>query len=396
MYPDGDGLYLRIKGGRKSWTFRYEIFGKRREMGLGAATDVKLSEAREQRLAFRRLLARNLDPLEERRLEEERRQAAALAAKVQGVTFGEFAESVADAIAPKADDDRGAWLRQMKTHVGELAQMSPANITTDDVLKAVKPYWKSRPEAGRRMRMRIEKVLDAARAKGLIASPWENPARLKGHLEHLLPDQEHEVQNRLSMAYDDIPDFMVTLRALERPAAPLVEFIILTCVRNGEARGATWKEIDWDDKVWVIPKDRMKMKRDHIVPLTDRAIAILESVKPADPKPDDWIFWSTGSRDGMFSENACQKLLEAMDLKGKATTHGFRATFKTWATETTTFNRDVIEMCLAHKVMKGAEGDYWRGDALEKRLEVMKAWETYLAEPKAKDNVVRPKFRRRA
>lgn len=400
LYADGDGLYLRVRNGRKTWQFRYELNGRSREMGFGAVDDVGLAEARELRRAMRKLLAAGKDPLEERRLEEERRMAEALARKALEVTFAQFARDHEDTLAPKSAKLRKAWLKQMTEHVGaEFAGKVLQDITMDDVLKVLKrphvkggsdagpqPYWLCCPEGAERMRMRIEHILTAANAKGVIpdvidGKAWKNPAVYKGRLEHFLADQGHEVQNHASMDWRDVGAFMQELRALDRPAAKLVEFVILTCVRNGEARQATWGQIDWEHKVWILPKEVMKMKREHLIPLAPRAVEILESLRPENPKPGDLIFWTGASKTGRFSENACQDLINDMGLKGEATTHGFRATFKTWAWEQTRHDRDMVEMCLSHAVAEGAEGDYWRGDALLKRLAIYKDWEAHLAEP---------------
>jgi integrase len=389
-----------VRDGRKSWLFRYKRGGKLREMGLGAYDDVKLGDARELRAAMRKILAQGKDPLEERRLEEERRQAAALAAKATSVSFGEFAESVADALAPRAPKVRKAWLSMMTQKVGALAQMAPAEIQVEHVLAALKPYWQSRPETGRRMRMRIERILDAACARQLIPEvvngrAWKNPARLKGHLDLLLARHDGAVQHHLAMPYDEVPQFMAQLATEARPAAPLLRFIILTAARNGEARGATWAEVDFEAKLWTVPAERMKMRRPHRVPLTDAALAVLESMKPADgsePDPEAPIFPCKLARNGRFSENACGDLMADMGWKGRATPHGFRSAFRDWAGDRTSFPRDVIETCLAHLVGDATERAYRRGDALEKRSEVMEAWAKYVSNPPPKSNVVRPRF----
>jgi integrase len=376
-YGDGGGLWLRADAeGGKKWVFIFQWRGRRAEMGLGPIRDVDLKEARALREDARRLVRAGQNPIGVRK--QDRAKAAE-----PNATFGEWAEEIAPAIGPSAEKARKAWVSMMQEKVGALAQMSPAAITTEDVLTALKPYWVSRPESGQRMRQRIERVLDAAKSKGLISDPWQNPARLKGHLENLLERRAKPVAHRLALPFAEGPAFMKALRALDRPAAAALQFTILTAVRGLEARGARWSEIDFKEKVWTIPAGRMKgeqeKRREHRVPLSRAVIAVLKAARAdRDPKRTDLVFPCPAADSGMFSENALQDVVNDMGFKGRATVHGFRSTFRDWAGETTDFQRETIEAALAHLVGDQTERAYRRGDALEKRRGLMTAWGEFL------------------
>lgn len=379
-YGDGGGLYLRVDGDARKWVFVFQWFKKRAEMGLGSLADVSLAEARDARDAARKLVKAGKNPIEERKAERERQ--AAVETQEAAQTFGEWAEEIAPSIGPHAPKARKAWVSMMKEKTGRLAGKTPAEIATEDVLAALKPYWLSRPESGKRMRQRIERVLDAAKAKGLIVDPWQNPARLRGHLENLLPKRSTAVAHRKALPFDDAPAFMAALREETRVAAIALEFTILTGVRNLESRGARFNEIDRAERVWTIPAERMKgvagMKRPHRVPLSDAALAVIDKVLIEGLAPDALLFPSPGN-GGMLSENALQNVLNDMGLKGTATVHGFRSTFRDWAGETTNFQRETIEAALAHRLGDDTERAYRRGDALLKRRKLMDAWAGYLA-----------------
>lgn len=387
LYADGGGLYLKVETtGAKRWVYVFQWQKKRAEMGLGSLQDVDLKAARDLRDEARKHVAAGRNPIEERR--REREEAAARAtAEDQRQTFSQWAEEAAPAVGPKAVKARKAWVAMMQVKVGELAKMAPVDIQTEHVLRALKPYWISRPESGKRMRQRIERVLDAAYSKGLITGPWQNPARLKGHLENLLERRAQVVKHRTALPYADAPKFMADLRQVDRLSARALELCVLTAVRNLEARGAQWSEIDWDAKLWTIPAERMKgeegLKREHRVPLTPAAIAVLDAVKPLDGKLEGFIFPCRRSKTGMFSENALQNVVNDMGLKGQATVHGFRSTFRDWAGDSTNFQREVIEAALAHKIEDDTERAYRRSDALLKRTKLMEAWTGYLARPAA-------------
>jgi integrase len=399
-YGDGGGLYLRVEApakaepgavGPKRWIFVYQWHRKRAEMGLGSLADVSLAEARDERGAARSHVRAGRNPAEERRRE---REASELVVEIP-TTFGDWAEEVAPAIGPKAAKARKAWVAMMKEKTGDLAQLAPAAIETEDVLRALKPYWISRPESGRRMRQRIEKVLDAAKSKGLIADRhWQNPARLKGHLDNLLERRAIRVKHRLALPYVELPGFLAQLRAVDSIPARALELTILTSVRNVEARGARLREFDRKRKLWTIPAERMKgvdgFKREHRVPLSDAAVELLDAIWPGTDAPADALLfpWEL-SRTGTLSENALQNVVIALGLKGRATVHGFRSSFRDWAGDMTNFQRETIETALAHKLEDDTEAAYRRSDALLKRAKLMEAWARYLARPAAAGDNVR-------
>lgn len=383
-YGDGGGLYMRLdpRTMTKRWVFVYQWAGKRAEMGLGPIADVSLAEARVERDRYRKMVREGRKPVLIRRQEK---AAAIAAANVH--SFAQWAEEIAPVVAPKAEKAREAWLRSMTDWTGPLKSKPVGEIVTEDVLGALKPYWKSRPETGRRMRMRIEAVLDAAKAKGLIADPWANPARWKGHLQHLLEKQPSGVRHHAALPYGEMSDFVGQLRAKEPMSARALEFTVLTAARTSETIHATWAEMDLAAKVWTVPAKRMKSGRLHRVPLSDAALAVLEAVKPPNGyRPTSWVFPSLFKRGRPLSTAAMDRMLGDMGFAGKATVHGMRSSFKDWAEDATNFPNGVIEAALAHLVGDETERAYRRGDALLKRRKLMEAWAGFLA-AKRGDNV---------
>lgn len=383
-HADGGGLYLRIdpRTASRRWVYVFRWAGKRQEMGLGGAGDVSLSDARIARDAARKLVRDGVNPINSRREEVAARSRQAVVAKP--LTFAEWAREIAPVVAPKSPKAHEAWLRMMTDWVGPLKDKVPGQIVTEDVLAALKPYWKTRPETGQRMRMRIEAVLDAAKAKGQIADPWSNPARWKGHLQHLLEKRSKPVKHHAAMPYGNLPAFMADLGQKEHMSARALIFTILTCARTSETIKATWAEVDLAGKVWTVPAARMKAKRPHRVPLTAAALAVLEAVKhPDGVRPSDWVFPSQYRAGRPLSTAAMERALEDMGLKGVATVHGFRSSFRDWAGDATNFATDTIEAALAHLVGDETERAYRRGDALLKRRKLMDAWSGYLTRPAA-------------
>jgi integrase len=243
------------------------------------------------------------------------------------------------------------------------------------VLAVLEPIWLSKPETASRVRGRIERVLDAAKVKGLREG--ENPARGRGHLDLLLPKRRKTaVKHHSALPFADLPKFMVELRKREAVAARALEFTILTAARSGEARGMTWAEVDLEKKLWTVPGSRMKASVMHEVPLSDAALAILSAVKEENLKPTDFVF--PAPRGGSLSDMALSQLLKRME-RGHITVHGFRSTFRDWAGDKTAFGREEVEMALAHTVESSVERAYRRGRALEKRRELMTAWAEYCA-----------------
>ena len=277
---------------------------------------------------------------------------------------------------------RAQWRSTLKQHAKPLLSIPVDAITTADVLKCLKPIWTRIPETASRVRGRIEKVLDAAKAKGHRTG--ENPAAWKGNLVHFLSARQKLTRGHFeAMPYDQVPAFMKRLRAMDAVARRALEFTILTAARSGEIRGAKWNEIDVEAKVWTVPAQRMKMGREHRVPLSDRALAILAETKPM-TMGDGLIF--PGRHGRPLSGMTLDAVLRRLKCK-PITVHGFRSAFRDWAGEATLFPREIAEAALAHIVGDATERAYRRGDALEKRRELMSAWERH-CDPGRADNVV--------
>jgi integrase len=366
---DGGGLYLSVaKTGSRSWIFMWKTGGRRREMGLGSAGDggVSLALARQKAAAAREAVARGEDPIALR--DAEQREASA-----RGTTFGEFADAF-------VADHRDGWSN--KKHADQWAMtLGPAyckkirstpiaEIGVDEVLAVLRPVWLKKPETARRIRMRLEKVLAAARVRGLHPGP--NPAVLRGNLDVLLPKQPRERGNHAAMPWADVPGFMTALTEREGVSALALRFAILTAARTSEVLHARWDEIDEDEAVWTVPASRMKARRAHRVPLSNATLAVLEEAKGLDP---DLVFPAIRGR-GAMSNMAMAVLLKRMQVEG-VTVHGFRSSFRDWAAEATNFQNEVAEMALAHVVGDRTEAAYRRGDLFAKRRKLMDAWAGY-------------------
>lgn len=366
VYSDGGGLYLRVRQcGSKSWLFIYQYEGKRREMGLGSDLDVSLAKAREKASAARHLVLDGIDPLAERRSTKAR-----VPAKV--ITFGNFATELIETIEDgfKNAKHRQQWKNSLVTHAASIWPMAIETVAAEHILEALKPIWLTKAETASRVRGRIERVLDAAKVKGLRTG--ENPAIWRGNLELLLPKQTQiKVKHHAALPFKEVPLFMAALAGRPAVAARALEFTILTAARSGETRGMTWCEIDLEAKVWTVPAERMKAGAEHQVPLSDVALAALETVKPEAPAPQAIVF--PAPRGGQMSDMAFSALLKRMD-RGDITTHGFRSTFRDWVGEATNFAREDAEMALAHTISSAVERAYRRGRALEKRRGLMDAW----------------------
>ncbi|MER2606593.1 MAG: integrase arm-type DNA-binding domain-containing protein [Siculibacillus sp.] len=388
-YGDGGGLYLVLDPtGRRRWVFRYARDGKTTDMGLGASGKhaVSLAEARTAASSARALLDQGKDP----RVEREALRAAEKASDAKEiVTFGKFADELVQQIEEgfRNAKHRAQWKSTLKEYGAPIRDKAIDAISTDDVLEVLKPIWMTKAETASRVRGRIERILDAAKAKGLRSG--ENPARWRGHLSNLLPKrQKLQRGHHAALPFERIAGFVAEIRDRDATAARAMEFLILTAARSGEVLGATWGEIDQEAKLWTIPAPRMKAGREHRVPLTSRALEILESMaklRPKEASPGDYVFPGQKPKRPL-SVMTLEMLLRRMK-RDDITTHGFRSTFRDWAGEMTPFPREVAEAALAHVVGDATERAYRRGDALEKRRNLMDAWATY-CELKASGNVV--------
>ncbi|WP_035551514.1 site-specific integrase [Burkholderia sp. 9120] len=373
LYADGGGLYLQITAaGVKSWLFRYMRAGKARGMGLGPVHTIGLAEARTRTLDCRRLLLDGVDPIDSRNAE----RAAQRVAQANEMTFEQCAEKYIEAHRAGWKNAKHAdqWTNTLSTYAAPVFDSLPVSaIDTALVMRVLEPIWATKTETASRVRGRIESVLDWATVRGYRAG--ENPARLKGHLATLLPKRSRvrKVEHHPALPYAQLGEFMQTLRSQEGVAARALEFLILTATRTNEVIGSTWSEFNLDEGVWTVPPERMKMGKEHRVPLSARAIEIIKAQKEV--KRGDYVF--QGARDKKpLSNMAMLQLLERMK-HDDITVHGFRSTFRDWAGETTHYPREVCEAALAHGIKDKAEAAYARGDLFVKRAALMQAWATY-------------------
>ncbi|MBR1234207.1 site-specific integrase [Bradyrhizobium sp. AUGA SZCCT0182] len=377
-YGDGGGLYLVVReSGSRSWVFRWRErgTGKQRDLGLGSAglNGVSLEDARERAGELRAGLRRGVDPKEQRK-EADR-------ATVDD-TFGGFGDALLEAIKPgfKGRNQHNDWKRDLEGHCVPMRRKRCKDIVTDDVLGVLKPLWLTKARTARELRGRIERVLDAAKAKGLRTG--ENPARWRGHLKELLPKQPKTKRHHAAAPYEEVPSIVKKLRTKHTTADTDVnlagEFVILTAVRTGEARFMTIREVDLRERLWTIPKERMKAERDHEVPLSGRAVAILRACMPKDAKPGAYVFSGQWRKDGSKPLGMNAILHTLQDIYPNMTTHGCRSSFRDWVGDETSFPREVAEAALAHKVGDEVEQAYRRKTALEKRRKLMEAWSAYV------------------
>jgi integrase len=371
IYSDGGGLYLRVRPtGTRSWLFICMRAGKRREMGLGSVFDVPLAKAREKAAAARVVYLEGRDPIMANK--------AIVRVEERPVTkFGTFAMKWLDEVEEgfRKPKHRQQWRNTLKTYAAPLFEFPIDEITTEQVLGVLQPIWLSKPETASRVRGRIERVLDAAKVKGLRQG--ENPARGRGHLDLLLPKRgKGEVKHHAALPFQQIAPFMAKLRGRPGTAARALEFTILTAARSGETRGMTWGEIDLAARVWTVPGERMKAGATHQVPLSVAALKVLQTVHSDDAAAGDIMF--AAPRGGTFSDMAMAAVLKRMG-HGAITVHGFRSAFRDWAGELTQYAREDIEMALAHTIESATERAYRRGRALEKRRDLMANWAEYCA-----------------
>jgi len=377
MYNDGGGLYLRVaSGGSKGWIFRYMLSGRTHDMGLGSVDTVSLKQARERARQCRELCYDGIDPIEKRRAQ--RREAQIEAARV--MTFRQCAEAYIAAHEASWRNPKHAaqWPSTMARYVYPVfGRLSVQAIDTGLVLKVIEPIWTAKTETANRVRGRIEAVLDWAAARGYRQG--ENPARWRGHLENLLPRRSRvaPVEHHPALPYAKIGAFMDELTAQKGIAARALEFVILTTARIGEAIGATWAEIDFGQRVWTVPAERMKAGKPHRVALSEAAFAIVMAMHEI--RCSKFVFPGAKS-DRRLSATSLHMLLRRMGHDG-LTVHGFRSSFADWAADCTAFPEEVREMALAHAVGDKVEAAYRRGDLFEKRRQLGQAWADYCNVP---------------
>lgn len=370
LYADGGGLYLNVKAsGSRSWLFIYQWRGKRREKGLGSFQLVSLEEARGKRDSARKLIANGKDPLEP--------QMPQLSA-----TFGECATALVNdlEVGWRNAKHRQQWRNTLETYCAPIWARDVATVDTADLVDILRPIWSGKAETASRLRARMERVLDAAKVKGYRTG--DNPARWRGHLQHILPGATRGagVRHHPAMPYGQVPDFVKGLKTRVSTAARALEFLIHTAGRTNEVLGMRWRELDVEARLWTVPAERMKMHREHVVPLTDAALTVIRAMAVFGTEPDAPVF--PGRRGKSLSNMSMEMLLRRMGCDD-FTVHGFRSSFRDWTGEETNFPREVAEAALAHVVGNSVERAYRRGTALGKRRQLMDAWSMFVAAPGA-------------
>lgn len=380
------GLALQVSPtGARSWILRVMVGGKRREIGLGAYSQkgMGVAEARAKALQLREDIEQGIDPV----LQKKEAASRLRASQALEITFEEAAKQFINAKSHEWKNAKHGeqWKNTLAEYAHKtLGKMLVRHITREHVLQVLEPIWTEKTETASRVRGRIENVLDWSRVKGFRSG--DNPAAWRGNLDHLLsrPSKTKTVRNHPALPIEEMGEFMVTLRGIYTSAARCLEFAILTAARSGEARGATWSEIDFDKGVWAVPAERMKAKKEHRVPLSHAALQLLKSVRPDDAEDDRLIF--EGARKKALSDMTLLAILRRLKLE--ATPHGFRSTFRDWAGEYTNYPRELAEVALAHVKGDASEAAYWRGDVLERRRRLMTDWAEFIARPMRKGNVI--------
>lgn len=368
------GLGLNVtKSGSKSWVLRYQVAGRRRDMGLGGYPDVPLATAKELARAARLKLSQGIDPIQESR----EKKSAMVAAQLSAVTFKKAAEQYVEAHEAGWRNAKHSqqWRNTIETYANPvIGRLLVQDVRLQHVLSILEPIWRTKTETASRLRNRIELVLDWAAARGLRDGP--NPARWKGHLDKLLPAPSRVAtkSHHRALPFSEAPAFMRRLRRQAGVGARALEFLVLTAARSGEVRGAKWDEFDESTATWTVPAGRMKAGREHRVPLSGTALALLR--RQRETSVSDFVF--PGAGEGPLSDMTLSAVLKRMGVD--AVPHGFRSTFRDWCAEATNYANELGEMALAHTVADKVEAAYRRGDLFVKRRSLMDDWAAYLSE----------------
>ncbi len=378
------GLHLnKTKDNVASWILRATVGNKRRDIGLGPYPEIMLAVARDKAREMRELIRQGIDPIEERKAA----RARLLTSQENAVIFSEATRRFLINKTEELNNQKHAaqWKSTLETYAFPIiGKLLVDEIKFAHLIRILEPNWLTKTETMKRVRGRIEAVLNWATVHGYRKG--ENPARWKGNLDVVLPKpgKVAKVNRHRALPWKVIPAFMPKLRKREGMAARALELLILTAARSGEVRGATWDEINFDEKIWTIPAERMKADREHRVPLTKEALILLSEL----PKFEGSNYLFTAPRGGILSDMTIGAVLRRM--KVDAVPHGFRSTFRDWAAENTSHPSEVCEQALAHTISNGTEAAYRRGDLLEKRRRLMNDWAKYLTQPAAKAGTVTP------
>ena len=367
------GLYLHVNArGARSWILRVVVGDKRRDMGLGGYPDIGVADARQKAREARLKIEQGIDPILLRKQAKSELMALQATDKTFEQAAGEYIKIHADSWSN--DKHRKQWESTLAAYAFPVVgKLSLRHIRQEHILKILEPIWTTKTETATRVRGRMESILDWAKVKGLRSG--ENPAAWKGHLDHMLPAPTRlkKIEHLTAVPVREMPGFMVKLRQAAGIAAQALEFLILTAARSGEVRGITWEEVSLDDALWIVPAERMKMKKEHRVPLSNRAVDILKSQPRIDGNP--LVF--PAPRGSQMSDATMSAVLKRMNVD--ATVHGFRSSFRDWCGDYTNYPRDLAEQCLAHGADDPVEAAYRRGDALERRREIMNEWSKFVA-----------------
>jgi integrase len=367
------GLALQVTGsGARSWILRAVVGASRRDIGLGGFPDVPLQDARESARRTREQIVAGVDPVEQRRLAKQR----LIADQARAMDFEACCRMYIEAHAAGWKNAKHAqqWGNTLSAYAYPvIGRMRVEEIELPHILKVLEPIWRSKTETASRLRGRIEQVLSWATVRGYRTGL--NPARWRGHLDAVLPapTKVSRTESFSAVAVNDAPAAYARIRAVDGMGAQALLFCILTATRSGEVRGARWSDFDLNAAVWTIPAERMKAGREHRVPLSNMAVELLRAIpRLAD---SDLVFFSP--RGKQLSDATLGAVLKRLEID--ATVHGFRSTFRDWASERTSHSHEVAEMALAHTIKNKAEAAYRRGDLLEKRAVLMEDWAAYLS-----------------
>lgn len=375
------GLHLNVSDTlAASWILRVKVGDRRPDLGLGGFPDVPLAEAREKAREKRSQIARGIDPREAKRAAKQ----ALKAAQAKAMTFDEAAKACHEAKAGEFSNEKhkADWISSLQRYASAIVGSMPvAEVELAHVVRILSPIWSEKPETASRLRQRIEAVLNWAKVSGYRQG--ENPARWQGNLEHALAkvSRRKRVEHYPALPPKDVPGFMVELRKREGVAARALEFAILTASRSGEVRGATWDEIDLTEKVWIVPAERMKGRRQHRVPLSDAAVKLLK----AQPRTLSLVFPSPRNGERL-SDMSILKVVRSMGVP--VVPHGFRSSFKDWARSCTSYPDEISELALAHVSTDATRAAYARDELMEKRQRLMRDWAKYCETMPTKGTVV--------
>ena len=374
IYSDGDGLRLRVdKNNNKNWVFRYSMFGKSKDMGLGKFPIVTLSDARQKLVNAKKIIYEGKDPI---KLKKEKQ----IELKRKSITFKKIRDEFIETFQVEWSNSKhkNQWINTLKTYADPIiGDLAPSEIKTHHVLSILKPIWSSKHETASRVRQRLERIFSYCIASDFMDRP--NPASLKDNLEFLLPkvSKSLSVQHLRSLDYQDLPFLIPKLINPHTTPSLALALLITTACRTNEVIGSTWNEINLKDKIWVIPAHRMKMRQEHTVPLNDLALRVLNLIEKNNASP--FIFLNAKKTTHICNNTMRYFLMKNLPDYFKDTVpHGFRSSFRNWAEENHNYSRRAVELCLAHANKNKVEKAYLRSNLLSKRTEIMNEWNKFL------------------